>query len=208
VIPPPAVALDTVASAATAAGTLALAFVTYKMVRKTADVAETGKLAAQAAAVEADATRRLVELERDQMRDARLPIVMPIASVGVGDTQNGEVVMTMPVENIGVGPAIGLRLRLEFRDQNGDPSVAPQPMQMQQGARAGLGVGQRADLRLVYRGLAIGPLLPFRIELTFADTFGNQFRVVGLSIPEESRYEGLELQALDKAGMPVATIAA
>lgn len=158
---------------------LVLPFVTYKMVRKTADVAETGKLAAQAAAAEADATRRLVELERDQMRDARLPIVMPIASVGVGGTQTGEVVMTMPVANIGVGPAIGLRLRLEFRDQNGDPSVAPQPMQMQQGARA---PRRRAARRFAPRL----PRPPHRAATAVSD----------------------RAQALDKAGMPVATIAA
>jgi hypothetical protein len=201
VIPPPGVALDTVASAATAAGTLVLAFVTYKMVRNTADVAETGKLAAQAAAVEADATRRLVELERDQMRDARLPIVMPIASVGLGDTQNGEVVMTMPVENIGVGPAWSSGTRTAT-----PPSLPSRCRWSRERAPASASgsapiCASSTAASPSGRYCRFGSSAPSPIPS--ATSSGSS-----ASGPDKSRYEGLELQALDKAGMPVATIAA
>jgi hypothetical protein len=88
------------------------------------------------------------------MQQSHLPVVMPnFGTVSIGSTTQGEKVITVPGQNIGTGPALGVRLRIELLGQYGDPSVAPQPHQ-EDAARTGLGTRMEASLKLQFRGLA------------------------------------------------------
>jgi hypothetical protein len=106
--------------------------------------------------------------------------------------------------NIGLGPALGIRLRIEWLDQDGNPSVAPQPLEIP-AKLAGLGAGQRWDIHARYRGLATPPL-PFRVELQFGDTFGSGYRVWGRYFPDQGSFSELEFDTLDAQGVTVTTI--
>jgi hypothetical protein len=186
---------------ATAVGTLALAIATFLMAKKTAEAAETSK--------------DLVRLERDQLRQAYLPVVVPVIErlqvaevrdVAQSGTQldSGEVRVTVPVANIGVGPALGVDLDIYWLDQVGNRSVAPQPMRIP-AKIGGLAPGSSWEMQARFRGLATPPL-PFRVSLTYSDTSGIRYLTRGRYFPEEELFRELTVSTLDLAtGEPTST---
>jgi len=82
------------------------------------------------------------------MRQAHLPVVMPVAEelsvAGSGDPSVA--VVTVPIVNVGLGPALGIGLHIEWLDKNGNPSVAPQPMALPAPVAA-LGPGRTWNMR-------------------------------------------------------------
>jgi hypothetical protein len=181
---------------------------TYLMVRKTGAMVESSEKTATAAANEASAALRLAQIEQDQMRDARLPIVLPVTgSLGVSSTSKGNVQISVRVENIGVGPALALNIRLEMLHQYGDPSVAPQPLQVPT-QRPGLAPSTSHEFRAQFRRLPTEPVFPFRVHVEYTNVFGDRYRVVGRFFPDEGIFKELKFQALDKRGLPVSTLAA
>jgi hypothetical protein len=198
-----------IAGAVVALATLGLAVATFISARATRKETGATRDAAKAAAQEASATLALVDLGREQMSQAHLPVVMPLVSgfnYRSAGPQGTLVDVFFPVVNVGLGPALGLRLTMEMLDSAGNPSVGSPP-QYTPGALAGLGAGDQRDILVTFRNFAV-PLLPFRFDLGFKDTFDNRFRVTGRYFPEEAALRELEFQALDGHGMPVATIAA
>lgn len=187
----------------TALITAGLAFATFKMARATAK-------ASDAAGQEATATLDLVKLGEQQMRQAHLPVVMPVVEE-VSVSESGQpgarvAIVAVPILNVGLGPALGITLRIEWLDENGNPSVAPQPMALPSPVAA-LGSGQRREMRARFRGLALPPLV-FRVELEYGDTFGSGYRTTGRYFPEEGVVRDLEMEMLDAHGVVVTTIIA
>jgi len=134
------------------AGTLVLAIGTFVMARRTA---EATMRAADASVSETTATVDLVALGREQLLQAHRPVVMAIlgslsvvANAPAGFQVPGDILVNVRVENVGGGPAFGVRLRIELLDQEGNPSVAP-PAPQWPASRAGLGAGH--ELRLRFR---------------------------------------------------------
>jgi hypothetical protein len=181
------------ASLITAGGTLVLALATFSMARRTADAAE--------------ASTALVALERDQLRQAYLPIVVPVieslsvshvADVSEGIAhRTGEVHVTIPIVNIGVGPAVGVEVDIHWLDQVGGESVAPQPMKIPS-KLGGLAPGASWEMNARFRGLAT-PVLPFLLSLAFGDTAGALYLVEGRYFPGESLFRDLTIRELDSA---------
>jgi hypothetical protein len=147
-------------SLATAVGTLALAMATFSMARKTADAA--------------GASRDLLNIERDQLRQGYLPVMVPvIKELRVGQTlpvaEHGENSMIIrndntttvfiPVQNIGVGPALGVEVDLYWLDQNGEESVAGQPLRFPT-RFGGLPPEGGREVAAKFAGLAANPPLP------------------------------------------------
>ena len=195
--------VDSYASIATALGTLILAIATFQMARKTAAMAEETKSSARAGELEAKASNDLVQLQRDQRRDDRLPLVVPITGgLGVTSTNTGDVRIGMPVENIGVGPALALYCAFETLDQNGDPTAAGQLLQAP-AQRPGLAPGERHEFRVEFGRHPTNPVLPFRVHLEFRDVFGNRYRCFGRFFPAEGRFRELQFQRLDEKGRPL-----
>jgi len=189
-----------------AGGTLALAGATFWLARRTSAMAdETRELAAEA--------RKGIVASATQFRQERMPVVMPVAQNIEGGRlrvlQEGQAVradqipvtlpyaveldhlkgqaVIIPIQNVGAGPAIGIRGGLVFLDANGAKSVGSQPLLVKNGSLPALGPGQTARLRCEHRGLAL-PLLAFQLTLVYEDGAGGPYRVTSIFIERDLAY--------------------
>lgn len=160
---------------------------------------------ASATLKEAEASLKLVEVSRQQIRRAQMPVVMPIAApdalfrpggasatgripngVPASDDQNASII-TLPISNVGTGPAFTIQATVEFLNPAGQRTDAGQPMTERAAVLTALGAGQEAILRARFRGLAL-PFLPFAISIIFDDAFGGSYEASGTYFPEQAAY--------------------
>ena len=168
------------------------------------------------AAKEASASLDAISLTRVQMRRGQMPVVVPMESTHGRSEEDGlpkalsiregdietlsedpipgsEVVVVVPIQNVGSGPALDLRASVEFLDAEGHMSPAGQPLFVRWRLLCAR-VGSAAALRFRYRGLAV-PVLPFRVSLGFFDTYGAGYESAATSFPEAMVYRDFVFRA-------------
>lgn len=179
-----------------AGGTLALAVATAVLAWKTRSMAnETRDLAAE--------TRNGIAVSTTQFRQERMPVVMPIAVVSDNaselqmklpyprslDQDKVEVRIFIPIENVGAGPALDIRASLYWLDQNGARSVSStQPFETRKAALPALGPGHEQVLTADFRGLAIAPMMAFRLTISYRDGAGGDYEVEATFYPKTKSY--------------------
>jgi hypothetical protein len=147
--------------------------------------------AARATEADAEASRQAVSLTRLQMRQAQMPVVMPVAYVENGravipragsSSEAGFVPVSLPVRNIGAGAAFDIRANLQFGDVAGNPSPAGSPREISPPTYGALGAGQAARLEGRYARNLASPLLSLRFTLTYQDVFGDTYTSSGIYV--------------------------
>jgi hypothetical protein len=133
-------------------GTLILAGATFALAVVTVLAVLDGKREISATLEQAEIARRSLEAGQ---RPVLVPIVDPVrrySDIGAPHafplvpTVRSHRELLIPVINVGVGPALSVRVQVSMRDQNGDAS--PMPTVTGQGAAASIAAGESVTLRL------------------------------------------------------------
>lgn len=150
--------------------TVVLALATWRAATQTKKAAISAADAARAADDEAKATEDLVKLVRDQLERSYLPVVMP-SSVGIEtNPDRASTVLTLTLENVGLGPALGLSLEVLF------PGVVPPNPERRDAARPAMGAGGRGQLVLEYQGY-VWEGSDLDVAVAFRDVFQNHYEM-------------------------------
>ncbi len=191
-------------SLGTAIGTLALAAATFYMARRTSALAEE--------------TRDGIDASSTQFRQERMPVVMPLgemldrveeASQGklpwprYLDEQKQAVRLFVPTENVGAGPAIDISADIFWLDQFGSRSISStQPMVTRSAVLPALGPGGRANLAFEFRGLAVEPMMAFRLTMTYKDGAGGAYKVTADFFPATMSYGPMYFEPPEELRLP------
>lgn len=172
----------------TAIGTLALAMVTLAAVI--------------VAAIALRQTRAAIALSRKEVEEAHRPVVVPV----VGEREVGTVsrhtltvgpkvrdgLVVIPVQNIGVGPALHVEASLKLLDADGKPSLAPVGPQTP-GTMTGIGKDQSTTIEIRAHGWTEG--VSFELTVKYRDVAGKEWQTVVCYLADHLRYEGLTIEA-------------
>lgn len=173
---------STTASIGTAIGTLALAVVTGSSL--------------------AFAWKSLRQGQQE-VEEAHRPVVVPI----VGDREVGTAsrhtstmgskvrdgLVLIPVQNIGVGPALHVEASVKLLDAEGKPSIAPVGPQTP-GTATGIGKDQSTAIEIRAHGWTEGA--SFELTVTYRDVAGKGWATVGRYLADHVRYEGVTIEAM------------
>jgi hypothetical protein len=172
----------------TAIGTLALA---------------AGTLAAViVAAIALRQTRAAIALSRKEVEEAHRPVVVPV----VGEREVGTVsrhklmlgpkvrdgLVVIPIQNIGVGPALHVEASLKLLDADGKPSIAPTGSQTP-GTVTGIGKDQSTTIEIRAHGWTEGA--SFELTIKYRDVAGKEWEMVGRYLADRVRYENVTIMA-------------
>lgn len=153
----------------TAIGTLALAVVTLAAVI--------------VAGIAVRQTRAEIALSRKEVEEAHRPVVVPV----VGERKVGTVsrhtlpvgpkvrdgLVVIPVQNIGVGPALHVEASLKLLDADGKLSIAPVGSRAP-GSMTGIGKDQSTAIEIRAQGWTEGA--SFEVTVTYWDVAGKSGR--------------------------------
>ena len=172
----------------TAIGTLALAVVTLAAVT--------------VAGIAVRQTRAEIALSRKEVEEAHRPVVVPI----IGERKVGTVsrhtlpvgpkardaLVVIPVQNIGVGPALHVEASLKLLDADGKPSIAPVGSQAP-GTMTGIGKDQSTAIEIRAQGWTEGA--SFELTVRYRDVAGKEWETVGRYLANHLRYESVTIEA-------------
>lgn len=149
---------------------------------------------------DAEASRQAVRLTRVQMRQAQMPVVMPVANGGTDEERvhprigphmvepGAPVPLIVPVRNVGAGAAFGIRAEVQFGDAAGNLSAAGQPSEISPLAYGALGADQATELHGRDGSNLASPLLSLQITLTYEDVFGARYKSAAIYIEMDRAY--------------------
>lgn len=126
--------------------------------------------AAKAADDQAKATVELAKLGREQLERNYLPVVMPSGIAIQTDTDRASTVLTVDLENVGLGPALGLAPEVLFQ------GVAPPNPERRRAVRPAMRAGGRGQLVLEYEGY-VWEGNDVDVTVTFRDVFQNHYEM-------------------------------
>jgi len=156
------------ASVASGIATVVLALATWRAAAHTKKAATSTADAVKAADDEAKATLELVKLGREQLGRNYLPVVMP-SGIGIEtDTQRAVTLLTVDLENVGLGPALGLAVEVLFQ------GLMPPNPERRRAVRPAMGAGGRGELVLEYQGY-VWEGNDADVTVTFRDVFQNHY---------------------------------
>jgi hypothetical protein len=172
----------------TAIGTLALAVVTLAAVI--------------IATIALRQTRDAIALSRREVEEAHRPVVVPV----VGERKVGTVsrhtlrvgpkvrdgLVVIPVQNIGVGPALQVEASLKLLGTDGKPSIAPVGPQTP-GTVTGIGKNQSTTIEIRAHRWTEGA--SFELTVRYRDVAGKEWETVGRYLADHLRYEGMTIEA-------------
>jgi hypothetical protein len=172
----------------TAAGTLLLALVTLAAVI--------------VAAIALWQTRADIALSRKEVEEAHRPVLVPLADhrkmefAGPGLPASSAAkpdmhikgLLTVPIENIGPGPALRVEATVELLNEDGGPSVAGGGGQTP-GTVMGLKASGSVSVDIAIRGLTGIP--GFWLTLTYEDVAGKAWITKARYMPSRDRYADL-----------------
>jgi hypothetical protein len=154
-------------------------------------------------------TRRAIQLSRQEVEEAHRPVLVPLADsrpiditgysgVGRASAQPavpGESQLTVPIENIGTGPALRVEATVELLNDEGGPSAAGTG-----GMTLALLTGVKASGSVVplIRVHGLAGLTSFWLTLTYEDVAGKGWITKARYIKTLSRYEDLTVNTLDE----------
>jgi hypothetical protein len=183
-----ATAVAALATVGLAVTTAFLAKGTKRAAIATESEATTTRQQSQATVKQADATAAQVQLTRQQVEEAHRPLVVPQMLGTLTNTPGGlpaEGTLPIPLKNIGLGPAINVRVSF-----SSPPGVAPQPIDPRaRGVLPGIGVGEPATAGLK-TPLALGSP-DFVIELAYDDVGGTGYVTTARWDATEAKYRDI-----------------
>ena len=152
---------------------------------------------------DAEASRQAVRLTRLQMRQAQMPVVMPVADKGTDEEgirprigphmvgPGNPVPLIVPVRNVGADAALDIRAEVRFGDTTGNLSAAGQPSEISPLTYGVLGADQATELQGRYGSNLASPLLSLRITLIYEDVFGATYKSVATYVETDRSYRDI-----------------
>ena len=207
-------------------GDLAVAVGTLILAVGTLGSVIVGMIALQANRESLEAARDGQAATAVQFRQERMPIVMPVAEPDVDDEPDPNLIMTastaptkmpwsmftddqrtetllsVPVENVGNGPALDVTATFVFLDQFGSKSINTTVIPMSKRAvLPALGPGKTATLRARFRGLS-SPVLAFQVRIDYHDPTADGYHTYARYIEQNREYDLFTLMAPEELRLP------
>jgi hypothetical protein len=152
---------------------------------------------------DAEASRQAVRLTRLQMRQAQMPVVMPVADRGTDEEgmrsrigphmvgPGNPVPLIVPVRNAGAGAALDIRAEVRFGDTAGNLSAVGQPSEISPLTYGVLGADQATELQGRYGSNLASPLLSLQITLIYDDVFGAPYKSAATYVETDRSYRDI-----------------
>lgn len=152
---------------------------------------------------DAEASRQAVRLTRLQMRQAQMPVVMPVADRGTDEEgmrprigphmvgPGNPVPLIVPVLNVGAGAALDIRAEVRFGDTVGDLSAVGQPSEISPLTYGVLGADQATELQGRWGSNLASPLLSLQITLIYDDVFEATYKSAATYVETDRSYRDI-----------------
>jgi hypothetical protein len=136
-------------------------------------------------------TRHAVAQGAQELEQSQRPVLMPMIVSQAGERpwlSDDNKRYYLPVQNVGVGPAMAIEAGIEFGDIAGRPSSAP-PV----AGRAQLtALGARQDATLEFDGVPLTAAMGFVFNIQYHDVSGKPWFVQGRYSEAEHRFSEVE----------------
>lgn len=131
-------------------------------------------------------TQDEIDLSRREVEEAHRPVVVPTPAARPVVPTTGS--LTVPVANVGMGPALAIEATATLLDSEGNPSAASSGEQTS-ALIAGLAAGDTTILEIRRSRWTTG--VSFELTVVYGDVAGKRWRTVGRCVNDRERYEGV-----------------
>jgi len=147
-------------------------------------------------------TQEDIKVNRQEVEEAHRPVVVGLADrrkltsistempadipcTPYAHTDDGH--LTVPIENIGAGPALAVEATISLRNDDGGPAGLGGASEA---ALAALRADGRLPLVFAIHGLRGGPAPGFELRMTYRDVSGQSWCTADVFVPNKGTYRG------------------